>query len=1100
MAPKKKPAQVKAKAKKVVTKAAVKVKRKPAASKAASKARKVVAPTKPIRIGFLIGKDTDLVEDPKYVGDASFMADMPDKYRVDPESKEYLKNCEAGVKGFAHADVAIPWYIHKKYGGDVKVDMIFPEEITLKRLKSNMCNYIIGYDVINSIFEGPKRYKKVTKVFTECGNLMPSWEVQDFIYIKSRYMQACMDAGIPMAPTIFAKKNKRSPAKLLAEIKARGWQTFVMKQSMMAFSLGFCKLKVEDCEKDPSILKNYFRDYAECPEYVVQEAIEGFTRNWETRVFWFNGKFLYAIANKAAVSTEDGQEVIITGDDIPSEFLENAKRIGEQALKILPQLCTPSGQPVDMTLIRTDVGCSDSPVHDKHTKWDPNGRTFFLNEIEYGGTTYFIRHLKEDVRSGSLASLAVPSALSQVSQVPRNHLRRQSKQGNFRKAWAPGLDSLTEGRFIAGFQVYLAHREQWFEQWWLAKSGGTSARPPSHRLMSELRKDDETVGFDQFREFCGSLAEESNYVPPPASFLRSVWQDSGQTYVDRLPDAAYDALVDAYASHWRFWLEDWIAEREVSSMPAKQEDSEEVKAAVTVQRHFRAYKARRRVDKKKSEVLLSDLVQTMSNKAAAAKLFERFDSGRKDFWTAEDMARFCAELWQQQDNAPPPPAAFGADAMKKVRALAGTRPKKVLAKMSEEEEVFLTREEFRRGLLTWNDRRHRQLKKWERARYCEVYACPCCRGRFRVVAVPVPSEGYSLEIAKVIDEGMVQGVTSLTGVKDPPRFPLPGRLAAPGSAARKLPHPSEVAFLHSEVSKAVAAGAALCVLPPGCARPALAGRLLLEAAVAGASRGAPVLLLAQDGEMDAVQLWIQSASPGCPVTRFSPQEPSRWQESICKVSGKEIPRLLMATPQLFQGLVLEKKASAKDVDFVLMSCSQDEVPLLKECELEEAPFTIESPRPRLVCLLDSTSQTHEALLQHLEALEEAKGHMSSALKHLEVARSLHGQPGGFAQASLEDFSRRVARFPTAARPTDIDPEDVPEALPLGFTGPLQKLKRRPVVPAFQDNLSSESETPSSSASPSKAAAGKPPDPGTARPLAPAPSTAPKAKAAPQSFF
>ena len=28
-----------------------------------------------------------------------------------------------------------------------------------------------------------------------------------------------------MAPTIFAKKNKRSPAKLLAEIKARGGST-----------------------------------------------------------------------------------------------------------------------------------------------------------------------------------------------------------------------------------------------------------------------------------------------------------------------------------------------------------------------------------------------------------------------------------------------------------------------------------------------------------------------------------------------------------------------------------------------------------------------------------------------------------------------------------------------------------------------------------------------------------------------------------------------------------------------------------------------------------------------------------------------------------
>ena len=68
-----------------------------------------------------------------------------------------------------------------------------------------MCNYIIGYDVINSIFEGPKRckvfgstytcycladgprvlradtcrYAEVTKAFKLCGNLMPSWDVQE---------------------------------------------------------------------------------------------------------------------------------------------------------------------------------------------------------------------------------------------------------------------------------------------------------------------------------------------------------------------------------------------------------------------------------------------------------------------------------------------------------------------------------------------------------------------------------------------------------------------------------------------------------------------------------------------------------------------------------------------------------------------------------------------------------------------------------------------------------------------------------------------------------------------------------------------------------
>merc|ERR1712167_462035 len=134
----------------------------------------------------------------------------------------------------------------------------------------------------------------------------------------------------------------------------------------------------------------------DCPEFVVQEAMVGFVKNWETRCFWWNGEFLYAIANKAAVSTDDGQEVIITGDDIPKEFLENAKRIGRQVLKVLPQMHGPDGRPIGNILIRTDIGCNEGEVHDKDTHWDPSKKTFFLNEIEYGGTTYFIRHLKFD--------------------------------------------------------------------------------------------------------------------------------------------------------------------------------------------------------------------------------------------------------------------------------------------------------------------------------------------------------------------------------------------------------------------------------------------------------------------------------------------------------------------------------------------------------------------------------------------------------------------------------------------------------------------------------------------------------------------------------
>jgi len=234
------------------------------------------------------------------------------------------------------------------------------------------------------------------ETFRKSKNLFPTWEIEDFILDKSRYMRKCINAGIPMAPTIFAPKASRSPEKLLREIKQRGWKQFVMKQSESGFCLGFLKLSVEKVEKNPKILKDYFKDYAHCPEFIVQEAIEGFTRNWETRCFWFNGKFLYAIANKAAVSTNDGKEHIVTGDDIPKEFLENAKRIGAQAVKQVPKMKTANGKSVENVLLRTDIGCSDSQLYDKDCIWDPNKRTFFLNEIEPSSTTYFVRWLKFD--------------------------------------------------------------------------------------------------------------------------------------------------------------------------------------------------------------------------------------------------------------------------------------------------------------------------------------------------------------------------------------------------------------------------------------------------------------------------------------------------------------------------------------------------------------------------------------------------------------------------------------------------------------------------------------------------------------------------------
>jgi hypothetical protein len=347
-------------------------------------------------VGFVIGKELDFVDTPGSVVDTDFLKDLPPYLQARPAPRFTWPGMTTIPQDHISADVAIAWYIHKHYP-NIKVDFILPGDISRERLQSNLCNFIIGYDVLDAMSEGSVKQAVVTDAFQTCGNVMPSWEVQEAIYMKSGYMNEAARIGVPMAPTIFAAKDSRDPLALVHEMQARGWQQFVMKHSYGYGSAGFVKLSVSDCEANPEILKDYFKEHSECPEYVVQEFIEGFCRNWEVRCFWFNGEFQYAIANRAAVSTKDDEKVgVIAQDEIPQEFLENAKRIGKQALGALPQLLTPDGQPIGMTLVRTDIGCCDSKIHDKDTHWDPNAKTFFLNEIEYGGTTYFPRALKFD--------------------------------------------------------------------------------------------------------------------------------------------------------------------------------------------------------------------------------------------------------------------------------------------------------------------------------------------------------------------------------------------------------------------------------------------------------------------------------------------------------------------------------------------------------------------------------------------------------------------------------------------------------------------------------------------------------------------------------
>eukprot|EP00398_MALV-I-01_sp_L67-1_P000413 gene413-698_t len=395
---------------------------------------------KKIRVGWIVGKDNDLVEDPGYVGDKSlykwgyaFMAggsgaqricfckpgckaapasalfgrlffvafticvyckDIPKQYRVSNDHGDYLYDPEEDPKNsFVHVDVAIPYYISKKYN-DIEIDIILPEHISLERLKSNDVNFVIGYDVINCYFENEARIKLVNNAFKKCNNIWPTMEFQETIYMKSKYFRCCKKAGVPLAPTIFCKRGNRTAKKLLDEMVERGWKEFVIKLSYSCFSLGFLKKKVSACQKNPKILQKYFEENAESPEFVVQEAIKGFKKHWETRGFWGGDELQYTIANFAAVSSETGEEIITV--DPPAEFRKAVEEIGKRAIDSLPVMRNKHGAVIKPVVTRTDIGCNSDKIFDKHTNWDPNEKTFFLNEIEQAGCNYFTRHLTFD--------------------------------------------------------------------------------------------------------------------------------------------------------------------------------------------------------------------------------------------------------------------------------------------------------------------------------------------------------------------------------------------------------------------------------------------------------------------------------------------------------------------------------------------------------------------------------------------------------------------------------------------------------------------------------------------------------------------------------
>ena len=135
------------------------------------------------------------------------------------------------------------------------------------------------------------------------------------------------------------------------------------------------------------------------------------------------------------------------------------------------------------------------------------------------------------------------------------------------------------GRPVAHGQVYLVQRERWFEQWWLAKSGGKSTQPPSpelgigsllmkplivplygcwqgHRLTHELRKD--LLSFCLANSHCSSSVDR---MTPKLALTSSmifaiVWQRTSLSTSHTVFRHKFFRTCCLHDQHWRrgFWL------------------------------------------------------------------------------------------------------------------------------------------------------------------------------------------------------------------------------------------------------------------------------------------------------------------------------------------------------------------------------------------------------------------------------------------------------------------------------------------------------------------------------------------------------------------
>eukprot|EP00746_Dinoflagellata_sp_MGD_P086952 gnl/MRDRNA2_/MRDRNA2_34475_c0_seq1.p1 gnl/MRDRNA2_/MRDRNA2_34475_c0~~gnl/MRDRNA2_/MRDRNA2_34475_c0_seq1.p1 ORF type:complete len:810 (-),score=149.01 gnl/MRDRNA2_/MRDRNA2_34475_c0_seq1:151-2580(-) len=360
------------------------------------------------------------------------------------------------------------------------------------------------------------------------------------------------------------------------------------------------------------------------------------------------------------------------------------------------------------------------------------------------------------------------------------------------------------------------------------------------------------------------------------------------------------------------------------------------------------------------------------SKYALKNLFSKF-SGGKDYWELDDFRNASAYLFQRDGTGHQPQVEFidhywDSTLMKK-GVLVGQLPRKDCLSM----------------LNRFQPDRHDLLRAWLRK-----HASSHSIASATTTAGPTPSVG-----SPSFSTGTTTPVTGVASAQGSPKSKVASGTSTPA------PTQEEIVMYHQHVEVCLLRRNVVAVMPEGTWRPQLAAKLLL----ARFKPGRRVGLCASMACLAGIERWLSTYAPTVHWDRLD--EAAREEPSN--------RRIFFCTPEHLNRVLYLGNLKAADLDTVVIYNPLNESIPLRELEQAEVdplskggmhPLSLcEEGRPRIcyivgdfpddialnnLCprvpgVLQHRHTTHNALLKYLEAINDARGSMDTALKCLNTS-------------------------------------------------------------------------------------------------------------------